>query len=91
MLTEELVAADRWLERATALKDEGWAFIDLTAVDLVHSGARAATGEEEERFLVVLQFLHHGIKQRLQILGPAPGGELSIASITPLFPGAAFF
>jgi NADH-quinone oxidoreductase subunit C len=91
MPTEELVAAEGWLERARSLKEEGWAFIDLTAVDLVHSGAREATDETEERFLVVLQFLHHARKERLMVHIPAPGEEPKVPSITSLYPGAAFF
>ena len=91
MPTEELVTADAWSERARTLKQEGWLFIDLTAVDLVHSGAREGTDDVEERFLVVLQFLNHQRKERLMIHIPAPGEPPTVPSITALYPGAAFF
>ncbi|MEA2459941.1 MAG: NADH-quinone oxidoreductase subunit [Actinomycetota bacterium] len=85
------VTSAEWLDRARSLKQDGWWFSDLCGVDLLHSGARVATGEEDERFLVVAQFLNHKTKQRLMVHVPATGEPPTVASIVSVFPGAAFF
>ncbi|MCA1708058.1 MAG: NADH-quinone oxidoreductase subunit C, partial [Actinobacteria bacterium] len=85
------MAPEEWLDRARSLKQDGWWFGDLCGVDLLHSGARAATGEEDERFLVVTQFLNHKTKDRLMLHIPAKGDPPTVPSIVSVYPGAAFF
>ena len=91
MSHEELVAPGEWLQRARVLKQDGWWFGDICGVDLMSSGARSATGDLDDRFLVVAQFVHHGDKQRLMVHIPAPGDPPTVPSIISVFPGAAFF
>jgi NADH-quinone oxidoreductase subunit C len=91
MAEEHTVSPGDWAQMARTLKDEGWWFSDLCGVDLLHSGARTATGESDERFLVVAQFLNHGTKERLTVHIPAAGDPPTIPTIIDAWPGAAFF
>jgi NADH-quinone oxidoreductase subunit C len=77
------VPNDDWLEFATAAKEAGFEFCsDVTAVDWM--------GERPERYEVVANLLSMEHRTRLRMITTAPRQEPSVASITPLWPGAAF-
>jgi NADH-quinone oxidoreductase subunit C len=83
--------ADRWLEVATAARDDGFdQLVDLTAVDyLIHSGSRdLPDGVEAERFEVVAMLLSHDRRERLRMRVQVPADAPTVASLFDLWPGA---
>ncbi|MEA2446989.1 MAG: NADH-quinone oxidoreductase subunit [Actinomycetota bacterium] len=91
MVSEETVSPQDWRERVKTLKQDGWWFSDICGVDLIHSGARTATGQSDDRFLVVAQFLNHSTKERITFHVPAPGEPPTVPTIVDIYPGAGFF
>jgi len=83
MIEVELTGSE-WLERATALKDEGWWLADLCGLDRLHLGF-------DERFGIVVQLLHRERKERQTIHVAASGEPPTVPSITSLWSGANFF
>ena len=83
MIDTELTGKE-WLERAGALKDEGWWLADLCGLDRLHLGF-------DDRFGIVVQLLHRGRKERQTIHVAAAGEPPTVPSVTPLWPGANFF
>jgi NADH:ubiquinone oxidoreductase subunit C len=85
----EYMGAGEWLERARSLADDGWIFIDLTALD--RSSLAFPGAEQEPRFLVVLQLMHRAKDERQTIRVAAEGEPPTVPSVTPVWPGANFF
>ncbi|MGH2753495.1 MAG: NADH-quinone oxidoreductase subunit C [Actinomycetota bacterium] len=83
MMDTEL-AGTEWLERAGALKDEGWWLADLCGLDRLHLGF-------EDRFGIVVQLLHRDRKERQTVHVSASGEPPALPSVTELWPGANFF
>jgi NADH-quinone oxidoreductase subunit C len=83
MIEVELTGSE-WLDRARALKDEGWWLADLCGLDRLHLGF-------DERFGIVVQLLHRERKQRQTIHVAASGEPPAVPSVTSLWPGANFF
>ena len=83
-MIEVELAGSEWLERATALKDEGWWLADLCGLDRLHLGF-------DERFGIVVQLLHREGKERQTIHVAASGEPPTVPSVTSLWPGANFF
>ena len=83
-MIEVELAGSEWLERATALKDEGWWLADLCGLDRLHLGF-------DERFGIVVQLLHRERKERQTIHVAASGEPPTVPSVTSLWPGANFF
>jgi NADH-quinone oxidoreductase subunit C len=82
-MTEVEIKGSEWLERARALKDDGWWLVDLCGLDRSQLGY-------EDRFGVVVQMLHRERKERQTIHVAAPGEPPSLTSVTTLWPGANF-
>ncbi|HEU4480806.1 MAG TPA: NADH-quinone oxidoreductase subunit C [Actinomycetota bacterium] len=82
MVDVEIRGAE-WLERARALKDDGWLLMDLCGLDRMHLGF-------EDRFGIVAQFLHRGRKERQTIHVAATGEPPTVPSLTPLWSTANF-
>jgi NADH-quinone oxidoreductase subunit C len=82
MASTEIAGAE-WLERAQALKHEGWWLADLCGVDGLHLGW-------EPRFRVVCQLLHHERKERLTLHVLTDGDPPTIASVVEIWPSANF-
>ena len=80
------VVVDRgeWMERARALREEGWWLADLTAIDRLHLGDSAGP----HRFEVVVQLLHHSRKERQSIHIPAEGEPPTAPSVVNIWPNA---
>jgi NADH-quinone oxidoreductase subunit C len=79
----ESVSSGEWLERARALRDEGWWFADLCGLDRLALGSL-------ERFETVVQLLHPERKERLMIHVAAEGDPPSVPSIVDVWPAANF-
>ncbi len=82
-MNKERVAAAQWLERARALRREGWALVDLCGVDLIGFGT-------DPRFEVVVQLLNGERRERLMVHVGAEGDPPSIPSVTAVWPTADF-
>lgn len=82
-MTEVEIKGAEWLERARALKDDGWWLADLCGLDRLHLGY-------DDRFGVVVQMLHRGRKERQTIHVAASGEPPAVSSVTSLWPGANF-
>jgi NADH-quinone oxidoreductase subunit C len=78
------VQAGRWIERARALKSEGWWPADLCGLD------KLRIGRADERFGIVVQLLHHERKQRQTIHVTAEGDPPTIPSVSEVWPTANF-
>ncbi len=78
------IAAARWLERARALKQEGWWLMDLAGLDT--SSLPAA----EHRFHIVLQLLHPSEKQRQTLHVVAEGDPPTVPSCVEIWGTADF-
>lgn len=77
------VPAGSWLAFATAAKESGFdVCIDVTAVDRMRQRA--------ERFEVVANLLSMSSKLRLRAITTVGRTDPSVASLTPLWPGASF-
>jgi NADH-quinone oxidoreductase subunit C len=81
---------DEYPAVAQALAEDGWVFIDITAVDyLVHSAPRALpAGAVGERFEVVLGLLSHRDRARVRVRVQLPESDPRIASMFDLWPGS---
>lgn len=92
---QAVVYLDRthWTAAAAVLRDdEGFtSCLDVTAVDhLLDVDRLAIGGVEPERFEVVASFLSHPRNRRIRLIAPVPAADPTIASLTPLYPGASF-
>jgi len=77
------VAAGEWLERARALKEEGWWLMDLCGLDALQLG-------HENRFQVVCQLLHSERKERQTVHVDATGEPPSLPSVIEVWPTVDF-
>jgi NADH-quinone oxidoreductase subunit C len=71
--------ASEWLDRARALKDEGWRLTDYCAVDRLHLSGDA-------RFEMVAQLIQPDQKDVLTVHVLAEGDPPTIPSLTEVFP-----
>lgn len=72
-----------WLEFATAAKEAGFEVCsDVTAVDWMR--------QRPDRYEIVANLLSMAHQARLRMVTTAPRDEPSVASITPVWPGAGF-
>ena len=78
----EVIDAGEWLERARALRGDGWWLADLTALDRLHLSS------EDSRFEVVVQLLHHNSKERKCIHITAAGDPPTAPSVMDVWPNA---
>jgi NADH-quinone oxidoreductase subunit C len=77
------VPASDWLEFARAAKTAGFdVCVDVTAVDWMR--------QRPERFEVVANLLSMGQRARLRMITTVSRQDPTIASLTPLWPGASF-
>lgn len=77
------VPAEEWLEFATAAKQAGFEVcVDVTAVDWLRS--------RSERYEVVANLLSMEKKTRLRMITTVGRQDPTVASLTPLWPGAGF-
>ncbi len=77
------VPSETWLEFATAAKEAGFEMCsDVTAVDWMRG--------HSDRYEVVANLVSMQHKTRLRMITTADREEPSVASITPLWPGAGF-
>jgi NADH-quinone oxidoreductase subunit C len=90
MPASEWVAAAEWPEKVASLTREGWWLADLCALDTVGLYGGAEDNENEKRFEVVTQWLHHGRKERVTIHVPAEGEPPTVPSIIRTWPEATF-
>jgi NADH:ubiquinone oxidoreductase subunit C len=81
--TSRISGAD-WLERARALKAEGWLLVDLAGVD------RLSLDGFEHRFDIAVQLLNMERKERMTINVEADGDPPTLPSITEIWPTANF-
>ena len=82
----DVIDRGEWLERARALREEGWWLSDLTALDRLH----LSDSSNAHRFDVVVQLLHHGNKERRTIHIPAEGDPPTAPSVVSIWPNARF-
>lgn len=82
----EVVESGQWLERARALREEGWWLADLTALDRLHLNA----SDDPNRFDVVVQLLDHSRRERLSIHVRAEGESPTVPSVVKIWPNARF-
>ena len=76
---------------ATALRDDErfTMLIDVTAVDhLTNRDRPLPDGVEGERFELVVNFLSHVRNRRVRVICQVPETDPSVASLTPIYPGA---
>jgi NADH-quinone oxidoreductase subunit C len=73
-----------WIERARALKGDGWRLSAFCGVDRLHLGGGA------ERFEMVAQLIHPGSKDVLTVHVAAEGDPPTIPSVTEVFPTTNF-
>ena len=85
-MNHEVIAAGEWLERARALREEGWWLADLTALDRLHLNA----SDDPNRFDVVVQLLHHSRKERMSVHVRAEGESPVVPSVVKIWPNARF-
>ena len=77
------VPAERWYEFAEALKDAGFEICsDITAVDWMR--------QKPQRFEVVANLVSMQHKARLRMVTSLDRQDPTVASITPIWPGAGF-
>lgn len=77
------LAADDWLERAAALKAEGWWATSLAGVDRLGLGGAA-------RYEVVAHLVHHDKKEYLRVHVAAAGEPPTLPSVTSVWPVTNF-
>jgi NADH-quinone oxidoreductase subunit C len=92
---QAVVYVDRadWVDAATMLRDDEQftSCLDVTAVDHLTAADRVTVaGVLPERFEVVASYLSHARNRRLRLIAQVPSADPSIASITPVYPGANF-
>ena len=80
----QVIDRGEWLERARALRQDGWWLADLTALD------RSSLPDDQgsHRFEVVVQLLHHGRKERQSVHIPAEGEPPTAPSVVDIWPNA---
>ena len=93
--TQPVVYVDRsvFAEVATFLRDEQQFMMlaDITAVDHLLDGARyTPAGVELERFEAVANYLSHTRNRRIRVICEIPVDDLTVPSLTPVYPGANF-
>ncbi|HEY6634914.1 MAG TPA: NADH-quinone oxidoreductase subunit C [Acidimicrobiia bacterium] len=77
------VAADSWVEFASAAKDAGFEVcVDVTAVDWLR--------QRPQRYEVVANLLSMTHRTRLRMIAGVGRDDPMIGSLTPLWPGAGF-
>lgn len=77
------VPNETWLEFATAAKEAGFEMcVDVTAVDWLRS--------RDDRYEIVASLLSMSERARLRMITTVGRHEPSVASLTPLWPGAGF-
>jgi len=77
------IAKDHIREAASAVQQAGYNFLeDATCVDWYPS---------EPRFHVVYHILSHKLKERVRLVAPVESIDLTIDSITPIWPSANFY
>ncbi|MDQ4065037.1 MAG: NADH-quinone oxidoreductase subunit C [Actinomycetota bacterium] len=81
----ETIPAGAWRERAQSLKDEGWWLVSLCGLDRLR-----LPGTGDDRFHVVVHFLHTERKERVRIHVAAEGDPPTVPTITDLFPTGVF-
>ena len=81
---------DEYPALTKALADDGWVFVDITAVDfLVHAAPRALPeGVVGERFELVLGLLSHRDRARLRVRVQLPEDDPRVATVFDLWPGS---
>jgi NADH-quinone oxidoreductase subunit C len=92
---QPVVYVDRsvWAEIAGFLRDEQefTQCLDVTAVDhLVDAARLEVPGVVPERFEVVANYLSHPRNRRLRAICEVPATDVTVPSLTPLYPGANF-
>ncbi len=80
----ETIGAQGWLDRARALKNDGWALMDLCGLDCLGLGG-------DVRFQVVAQLLDRRSKQRLTVHVDVDGEPPRVPSVVDVWPTANFF
>ncbi len=85
-MNHDVIAGTEWLERARALREEGWWLADLTALDRLH----LQSSDSPHRFDVVVQLLHHSRRERRAIHIPAEGEPPTVPSVVKIWPNARF-
>jgi NADH-quinone oxidoreductase subunit C len=93
--TQPVVYVDRdvFADVATFLRDEQQfaMLVDITAVDHLLDGSRwTPPGVELERFEVVANYLSHTRNRRIRVIAQVPAADLTVPSLTPVYPGANF-
>jgi NADH-quinone oxidoreductase subunit C len=78
------IDASDWVERARALKAEGWQLMDLAGVD------RLGLQDSDHRFEAVAQLVHPERKERSTIHIAAPGDPATLPSVTEVWPTANY-
>jgi NADH-quinone oxidoreductase subunit C len=77
------IARDQIRAAASVVQQAGYNFLeDVTCVDWYPS---------EPRFHVVYHILSHKLKERVRLVAPVESIDLSIDSITPVWPSANFY
>ncbi len=79
----ETVKAGEWLDRARALKRDGWHLMDLAGVDRLGLGG-------DVRFQVVVQLLDRANKRRMTVRVDGDGDPAKIPSVVGVWPTANF-
>ncbi len=81
----ETIPAGTWRERAQSFKDDGWWLVSLCGLDRLR-----LPGADDERFHVVVHFLHTERKERARVHVIAQGDPPTVPTVTDLFPTAIF-
>jgi NADH-quinone oxidoreductase subunit C len=92
---QPVVYVDRavFADVATFLRDEQkfTMLVDVTATDHLLDGVRYAPENIQlERYEVVANYLSHIRNRRIRVICEVPGSDLSVPSLTPVYPGANF-
>lgn len=82
------IGSEQWAARALELKEDGWHFADLTALDRLSLQGADDAGP---RFQVVVQLLNRDRKERQTVYVAAEGDPPTVPSVTEVWPGANFF
>ena len=93
--TQPVVYVERsvFAEVATFLRDEQQFMMlaDITAVDHLLDGDRyTPPGVELQRFEAVANYLSHTRNRRIRVICEVPLDDLTVPSLTPVYPGANF-
>ena len=79
----EVIPAGTWRERAQSFKDAGWWLVSLCGLDRLR-----LPGAGDDRFHVVVHFLHTERKERLRMHVVAEGDPPTVPTVTDLVPTA---